>query len=54
MFVKQPTQNWKYSGSVTHDRRKMLSNPPPFREIIEKVKNEMKILCGHEITCKDK
>lgn len=47
------TPFWTYADAVAEKRRDWLNQAPRFGEIIEAIRSEMAILCGHVDPCKD-
>jgi hypothetical protein len=46
-------ERWDFSLSNNDQRLQILQNPPPFEEIVKRIKEEMDILCCHADPCQD-
>lgn len=44
---------WTYADTIAKDRRDSLNQAPTFGDIVEAVRREMSILCGHVDRCQD-
>jgi hypothetical protein len=47
------TRLWTYADTIAEDRRDSLNQAPTFGDIVEAVRREMSILCGHVDQCQD-